>query len=209
MCRPTLDVVDQCNLGSDLWTLYICRQSSTWLVCIIHASPGWGSGRLCGVPLLKHGRVEWPATISTQTVWLPSSCHRKPSTSASVLWCNLVWCTQDNVKHCSRPAFHCIILASICMYSNACHSTITSRHELYCAVCCPAGVGYWPVPHWLLQAPRAKTTTGSWGFSCCASVLWNSLPLSLCSPDSISTFALSYPTYVCSHLAAWWWTRIA
>ena len=48
----------------------------------------------------------------------------------------------------------------------------------------------------LLTIPRVKTVTGSRAFSSCAPVLWNSLPLSLRSLDSIAPFRNHLKTYL-------------
>jgi hypothetical protein len=48
----------------------------------------------------------------------------------------------------------------------------------------------------LLSIPRVKTKTGSRAFGSCAPVLWNSLPLSVCSADSLTAFRKSLKTYL-------------
>ena len=48
----------------------------------------------------------------------------------------------------------------------------------------------------LLTVPRVKTVTGSRAFSYCAPYLWNSLPLSLRSLDSVSSFRKHLKTYL-------------
>lgn len=48
----------------------------------------------------------------------------------------------------------------------------------------------------LLTKPSSHTVTGSRRFSCCAPVVWNSLPLHVRSADSISTFKTRLKTYL-------------
>lgn len=48
----------------------------------------------------------------------------------------------------------------------------------------------------LLAVPRVKTVTGSRGFSSCAPVLWNSLPLALRSLTSPASFRRNLKTYL-------------
>ena len=82
VCRPPLVVIDQCNVDSDLWTLYML---AVWSLFGMH-NPRlvWPERRsaVWGVSAISNS-VERPGIISRQKVWLPSGIPRKPPRSAS------------------------------------------------------------------------------------------------------------------------------